>query len=222
MTKKNHGHVHNHDSQHDHDEQVGDKPTDDALFPCDEPQVEEQPDVQTVESLEFELQQANDRTLRAFAELDNFRKRVNREIEDTRKYAAIDLMRDMLAVWDNMSRALEAVESNHSPDTFVEGVRMMHEQFTQILSRHHCTRIEALGLAFDPNVHESIAQMPSDDVPAGSVLFESQIGFKLHDRVVRPTQVVISTGKVAADKVAADLRAAETKAEMKNEASHAE
>ena len=223
MTKTNHGRDHNHDHQHDRDEQIGDKPTDDALFPGDETQ----PEAPTVESLEIELQQANDRTLRAFAELDNYRKRVNREIEDMRKYAAIDLMRDMLAVWDNMGRALEAVESNHNPETFVEGVRMMHEQFTQILARHHCTQIEALGQTFDPNVHESIAQMPSDDVPTGSVLYESQIGFKLHDRVVRPTQVVISTGKVAAgkvaaDKVAADLRAAETKAETKNEASHAE
>jgi molecular chaperone GrpE len=163
---------------------------DDTLFPDDEPATEER----TVETLEFELQQANDRTLRAFAELDNFRKRAWRDIEDTRKYAAIDLVRDMLAVWDNMGRALEAVESNHNPEAFVEGVRMMHEQFTQVLARHHCTRIEAVGQVFDPNVHESIAQMPSDDVPTGSVLYESQIGFKLHDRVVRPSQVVLSIG----------------------------
>ena len=189
-----HDHPHDHNRNHNDDMLPKDKPTDDALFPNDGSVAEDQTEGKTVETLEFELQQANDRTLRVFAELDNFRKRVNREIEDTRKYAAIDLMRDMLAVWDNMSRALEAVESNHSPDTFVEGVHMMHEQFTQILARHHCTQIEALRQTFDPNVHESIAQMPSDDVPAGSVLYESQIGFKLHDRVVRPTQVVISTG----------------------------
>jgi molecular chaperone GrpE len=150
--------------------------------------------------LEIELQQANDRVLRTYAELDNSRKRVHREIEDTRKYATIDLVRDMLGVWDNMNRALEAVETNHNPEAFVEGVRMVREQFTQILARHHCTRIEAVGLTFDPNVHESIAQMPSDNVPMNSVMYESQIGFKLHDRVVRPTQVVLSTGKATTEK----------------------
>ena len=193
MSESKHGHDHNHDHLYDQDEQVENKPMDDALFPGDEPTVEAQLET-TVETLEIELQQANDRALRAYAELDNYRKRAWREIEDTRKYAAIDLMRDMLAVWDNMGRALETVESNSNPEAFVEGVRMMHEQFTQILARHHCTRIEALGQTFDPNVHESIAQMPSNEIPAGSVLYESQIGFKLHDRVVRPTQVVISTG----------------------------
>ena len=179
---------------HNQNETPRDMPMEDALFPDDEPQTESLTDEKTVETLEIELQQANDRTLRAFAELDNYRKRAWREIEDTRKYAAIDLVRDMLTVWDNMGRALDAVEANPNHDAFVEGVRMMHEQFTQVLARHHCTRIEAVGQVFDPNVHESIAQMPSDDVPAGSVLYESQIGFKLHDRVVRPTQVVISTG----------------------------
>ncbi|MDR1493477.1 MAG: nucleotide exchange factor GrpE [Planctomycetaceae bacterium] len=152
-------------------------------------------ETKTVESLEMELQQANDRTLRAYAELDNYRKRINREIEDMQKYAGIDLIRDLLSVWDNMGRALETAEKSHDPETLAEGVKMMYEQFTQILERRHCTRIEALGLPFDPNVHESISITPSADVPAGNVLFESQIGFKLYDRVVRPTQVVLSAGE---------------------------
>ena len=192
-------HKHDHQQRPNDNGPLGDMPRDDALFPDDVPQ--QKAGEKTVETLEIELQQANDRTLRAFAELDNYRKRVNREIEDTRKYAAIDLVRDMLAVWDNMGRALEAVEKNHNPDAFVEGVSMMHEQFTQILAQHHCTRIEALGQTFDPNVHESIAQMPSNDMPVGFVLHESQIGFKLYDRVVRPTQVVLSTGKSAEGKI---------------------
>jgi molecular chaperone GrpE len=187
---------HTHDHQHPptDDSRLQDMPMDDALFPDDEPQREDNLGEKTVEMLEIELQQANDRTLRAYAELDNYRKRAWRELEDMRKYASGDLIRDMLAVWDNMGRALETVENSHNPDAFVDGVRMMHEQFAQILLRHHCTQIKAIGQVFDPNVHESISQMPSDDVPAGSVLFESQIGFKLHDRVVRPSQVVISTG----------------------------
>ena len=207
-------HKHDHHQHPDDNSLLGDMQRDDALFPNDEPQQEA--GEKTVETLEIELQQANDRTLRAFAELENYRKRAYREIEDSRKYAAIDLMRDMLTVWDNMGRALEAVEKNHNPDAFVEGVRMIHEQFTLVLARHHCTRIEAVKQMFDPNVHESIAKMPSDDVPAGSVLYESQIGFKLHDRVVRPTQVVISTGssQKATDSVVAGHRTAKTKGEV--------
>ena len=173
---------------------------DDALFPDDVLQNEQQAANENAPvDLEIELQQANDRTLRAFAELENYRKRANREIDDMRKYAPASLVRDMLAVWDNMGRALEAVEQNHNPEAFVEGVRMVYDQFVQTLERHHCTKIEAVGQSFDPNVHESIAQMPSEDVPAGAVLYESQVGFKLYDRVVRPTQVVISAGSPQAD-----------------------
>ena len=173
---------------------------DDALFPDDVLQNEQQAANENAPvDLEIELQQANDRTLRAFAELENYRKRANREIDDMRKYAPASLVRDMLAVWDNMGRALEAVEQNHNPEAFVEGVRMVYDQFVQTLERHHCTKIEAVGQSFDPNVHESIAQMPSEDVPAGAVLYESQVGFKLYDRVVRPTQVVISAGSPQAN-----------------------
>ncbi len=198
MPKNKHGHGHEHQRGHEScDETPQDRPTEDALFPGDglpHDSGDTPKDAQTPEKLEIELQQANDRALRAFAELDNYRKRVNREMDDVRKYAPIDLVRDMLGVWDNMGRALETVEKNHNPEAFVEGVRMVYEQFVQILARHHCARIDAFGLAFDPNVHESIAQMPSDEIPAGSVMYESQIGFKLYDRVVRPTQVVISSG----------------------------
>jgi len=213
MTKPTRGHDHPNDHNHNHndDELPRNKPTEDALFPDEELSAEYPPEDKTVESLEIELRQANDRVLRTLAELDNYRKRACREIEDTRKYATIGLMRDMLGMWDDMNRALETVDKNHNPEAFVEGVRMVHERFSQTLARHHCTRIEAVGQAFDPNVHESIAQMPSDEVPAGSVMYESQIGFKLHDRVVRPTQVVISTGKTA--KTTADLRATEVKDE---------
>ena len=145
----------------------------------------------TYARLEADLHQANDRTLRALAELENYRKRVARELDDMRKYANVDLIRDMLPVWDNMGRAMEAVEKTHDAQSLIDGVRMMHEQFVRILKQHHCEPIEALKQPFDPNVHEAISQMPNAGQPAGTVLYETQIGFKLYDRVVRPTQVVI-------------------------------
>jgi len=149
----------------------------------------------TYSKLEADLHQANDRTLRALAELENYRKRVARELDDMRKYANVDLIRDMLPVWDNMGRALEAVGKTHDVQSLTDGVRMMHEQFVRILKQHHCERIEALGQPFDPNFHEAISQVPNAEQSPGSVLYETQIGFKLNDRVVRPTQVVVVAPK---------------------------
>jgi molecular chaperone GrpE len=196
--KQNHNQNASHEKKKNVEMKTPDAPNEDALF-SDDAAVNEKPghakSAKTLESLEIELQQANDRTLRAYAELDNYRKRINREMEDVSKYAGINLIRDLLSVWDNMGRALETVEKSHNPEALVEGVKMMHEQFTQILERHHCTRIEAIGQPFDPNIHESISMLPSPDVPAGTILFEPQIGFKLYDRVIRPAQVVLSAGE---------------------------
>lgn len=147
--------------------------------------------------LKDELAEAKDRALRSLAELENFRQRKNREMADDRKYAAMDLARDILPVWDNMGRAIEAAEKDLNAATLIDGVKMMHKQFLDIFQKYHIEKIDALGKPFDPNFHESIAMLPSDE-PAGNVIVDSQAGFTLHDRVVRPTQVVVSAAKPAA------------------------
>ena len=149
-----------------------------------------------LDSLKKELEEAKDRGLRALAELENFRQRKNREMADDRKYASLDLARDMLPVWDNMGRAIEAAEKDLHSETLIDGVKMMHKQFLDILRKHHIEKIDAVGAPFDPHVHESIAALPSEE-PAGTVLVDTQAGFKLHDRVVRPTQVVVAAPKPA-------------------------
>lgn len=150
-----------------------------------------------LDRLKDELTEAKDRALRSLAELENFRQRKNREMADDRKYAAMDLARDILPVWDNMGRAIEAAEKDLDASTLIDGVKMMHKQFLDIFKKHHIEKIDALGKPFDPNFHESIAMLPSDE-PAGNVIVDSQAGFTLHDRVVRPTQVVVSAAKPAA------------------------
>lgn len=145
-----------------------------------------------LESLQAELQEARDRALRSSAELENFRRRAYRQMEEERRYANLDLLRDVLPVWDNMGRAVEAAEKAGETDVLLEGFKMVCTQLECVFERYDCVRIDALGEPFDPHLHEAISQLPSADHPAGTVLHVTQVGFRLHDRVVRPCQVVVS------------------------------
>jgi molecular chaperone GrpE len=158
----------------------------------------EQPNVAAAELDEGEqakrdLDEARDRLLRAQAELDNFRKRARRELEEERRYAALPLLGDLLPVLDNIGRAIQAAEKNPEAGSLVEGVKMVAQQLEGVLARHHCVRIEALHQPFDPHLHQAIMQQPSADHPAGAVLHVAQEGYQVHDRVVRPSQVIVST-----------------------------
>jgi molecular chaperone GrpE len=149
--------------------------------------------VSEMDQLRLELEEAKNRGLRALADLENYRARINRQLAEERKYASIDFMRELLPVWDNIGRALEAVSSSHSLESLVEGVQMVHLQFLEVLKKYHCEKIEAKFQPFDPNVHASVAQLPNVDYPVNTVIEEVQTGFRLFDRVVRPSQVVLST-----------------------------
>jgi molecular chaperone GrpE len=150
-----------------------------------------------LEQLRIDLDEAKNRSLRALADLENFRARTNRQTAEERKYANIDLMRELLPVWDNIGRALEAVDKTHHLESLVEGVQLVYQQFLDVLTRFHCEKIDAKYKAFDPNFHASVAQMPNEEHPINTVIEEVQTGFRLFDRVVRPSQVVLSAGKPA-------------------------
>ncbi|OHB67004.1 MAG: nucleotide exchange factor GrpE [Planctomycetes bacterium RBG_13_63_9] len=146
----------------------------------------------TVASLQAELEAAKDRELRTQAELENYRKRVARQMEEERRYADLPLLRDLLPVLDNMERAIEAAEKTHDTASLLAGVKMVAGQLEEVLERHRCIRIEALNEPFNPHLHEAISQRPADERPANTVLAVIQSGFRLHDRVVRPSQVIVS------------------------------
>jgi molecular chaperone GrpE len=145
-----------------------------------------------METLQADLAAAEARVLRAHAELENYRKRANRHLEDEKKYAVLPLMRDLLPVVDNLERAIQSADQEGGSARLVEGVKMVAQLLAMVLERHHCRRIEAQGAVFDPHVHEAIAQVPSEQVPPGQVLEVAQNGYQLHERVVRPSQVVVS------------------------------
>ncbi|MGL6226227.1 MAG: nucleotide exchange factor GrpE [Thermoguttaceae bacterium] len=153
---------------------------------------QEDGDPDELESLRAELEETKDRMLRARAELENFRARINRQIETDQKYASLELIRDILPAWDNLGRALQAADSERGSEGLAEGVRLVYEQFEDIFKKHHCVRISALYEPFDPNFEESIAMIPCADYPPNTVIEETLCGFRLHDRVVRPAQVVLA------------------------------
>jgi molecular chaperone GrpE len=146
------------------------------------------------DQLAAELAAANDRALRLQAEMQNLRNRTSREIADERRYAALPVLRELLPVIDNIDRAIEAAEKAGEAENLLEGFRLVRQQLSAILTRHDAEPIAAEGAAFDPNFHEAILQQPSVDVQAGHVMQVTQTGYKLHDRVVRPAQVIVSSG----------------------------
>ena len=175
------------------------------------PRTDEPPTLQ-IDQLREEIEAAKDRELRALAELDNYRKRIARQLDEERRYAGLPLMRDMLPVLDNLKRAVDAAEKTHDAASLLEGVQLVLKQFYSVLERHHCRPIESLHGPFDPNLHEAVLQQPSEEFPENTVLHEVLPGFRLHDRVVRPSQVVVSTD-------AREWRAAGSAAEGANKTS---
>jgi molecular chaperone GrpE len=147
--------------------------------------------------LAAELAAANDRALRLHAEMQNVRNRTSREIAEERRYAALPVLRELLPVVDNIDRAIEAAEKAGEAETLLAGFRLVRQQLATILSQHHCELIDAEGQPFDPHFHEAILQQPSADVPADRVMMVTQTGYRLHDRVVRPAQVIVSSGPPA-------------------------
>jgi molecular chaperone GrpE len=149
----------------------------------------------STEKLRAELQAAKDRELRCHAELDNYRKRAARELDDKLRYANMSLLRDLLPVLDNVDRAIQAAEQNADGNALLDGFKMVQQQMEAALKQHHCQPIEALHAPFDPHVHHAVMQQPSNEHPANTVLMVTQNGYILHDRVVRPSQVIVSTAQ---------------------------
>ena len=145
-----------------------------------------------LEAAERQAQENHERFLRAAAELDNFRKRKEREVSDLRKYANQTLLRELLGVVDNLERALTASQENGEPEGLMEGVNMTLKELLKIFDQFNVKPIESLQQPFDPNLHEAVMQEPSDAFPANTVLKELQKGYMLRDRLLRPAMVVVS------------------------------
>jgi molecular chaperone GrpE len=147
---------------------------------------------QEMDRARADMTEARDKMLRAQAELDNYRKRARRELDDERRYAEINLLRDLLPVLDNIHRAIDAAGKNSDPAALLSGFKMVSQQLESMLTQHQCKPIEAIGKPFDPAEHSAVMQQTKPDEPEGTVIDVVQTGFQLHDRVVRPAQVIVS------------------------------
>lgn len=167
-----------------------------ALFPAD---AEIALLTARVAELEGEKTNLIDRLLRAQADLENFRKRTEREREETAKYAISKFARDVVAVADNFERATAAVAPDELADNpalgaLLDGVKMTEREFLNALERHGVTRMAPKGETFDPNVHQAVMEQHDTAVPAGTVLQVYQAGYMIEDRCLRPAMVVVSRG----------------------------
>lgn len=188
----------------DVDEQLSDGEPDghaaevDQVFDADASAQVEEP--QPLPTDNERVAEAEREVLRAKAEMENFRKRMQRDSDQQLKYANMPLMRDLLDVLDNLHRALEVADvEDPKTKALVDGVSMVNHQLKDALAKYGCKPVASLGETFDPNVHEAISQMPSDEYESGKVMNEVTVGFVLHDRVVRPSHVVVSSGPSQTD-----------------------
>jgi molecular chaperone GrpE len=135
-----------------------------------------------------------DRYLRAVADLENFRRRVTREKEELRQFAAVNLLQHLLPVLDNLQLGLAAARQQTDAKTIADGVAMVLELFKDVLGRHGLKEVNPTGQRFDPHLHESLSHQPSPEVPEEHVLQVVRVGYTLHGRSLRPASVILSSG----------------------------
>ena len=128
----------------------------------------------------------------ALADIDNFRKRVYREMDDERKYQSVPILKSLLPVFDGLDRAVFAASQSKNFADLLNGVQMTIKQLETALAGHGAKTILAEGQPFDPNLHEAISQAPSTDHPPMTVLHDVERGYTLHDRVIRPSKVIVT------------------------------
>jgi molecular chaperone GrpE len=158
--------------------------------------------------LEAERNDLKDKLLRTLADMENLRRRTEREVADARAYGVTSFARDMLTVVDNLGRGLAAVgdaERNAAEGAFrglIDGVELTEKDLLKTLERHGVKRIDPKGEKFDPNRHQAIFEAPDPATPKGHVTTVAQVGFIIGERVLRPAMVGVSAGGPSVDKTA--------------------
>jgi molecular chaperone GrpE len=154
---------------------------------------EDKKDLETrFQEKEKEAKENYDRYLRLSAELENYKKRTEKEKGETYKFANENILKDLLPVLDNLERALEHGRETGNLKALLEGVELTHKSLWTVMEKYGITRVEAMGEEFDPNHHEAVMVQEDAQKPAGQVISQLQIGYRLHNRLVRPAMVVVS------------------------------
>ncbi|HSG94763.1 MAG TPA: nucleotide exchange factor GrpE [Afifellaceae bacterium] len=157
-------------------------------------------DAETIARLEAEKGDLTDRLLRVVAEMDNLRKRTEREVTEARKFSLARFADDMLSVSDNLKRALDAVPPearethDEALDALLAGVEMTGREMERMLEKNGVTRIAALGERFDPHCHQAMFEVPDESVPSQTVVEVVQDGYRIGERILRAAMVGVAKG----------------------------
>ena len=179
----------NDDNDKLHDEAEGIR----AETAADAPELQEH---DQVAALQQQLEEANAKALYAAAELQNTRRRMEKEAADAKAYAAAGFARDMLAIKDHLDRALAAVSEELRADktaaNFLAGIEATSRELEQVFSRHGISRVESKGQPLDPHKHQAMIEIPNDEVEPGTIVEEMQAGYVMKDRLLRPALVGVA------------------------------
>jgi len=149
-----------------------------------------------LEAKEKEAVETYDRLLRASAEFDNYKKRSSREMEEFRKFANQSLIKEMLSVVDNLELAINSTNDHKAIDKdLLQGLEMTHREILKVFEKFNVNPIDAKGQPFDPTFHEAVMQEETNDSPKNTVINELQRGYMIHDRLLRPSMVVVAKPK---------------------------
>lgn len=157
---------------------------------------EEENEESEEERLQEEVRTLKEDKIRVLAEMENLRKRFDREKIDSIKYGSVNFARDILSPGDNLERALSAInqEEDHpqSIKNLIEGLKMVQKEFSSALEKNGISKINSMNEKFDPNLHQAMMEVERDDLDEGIVVQEIQTGYMMHDRLLRPAMVGVS------------------------------
>jgi len=177
-----------------HEPAAAPQPVETEPAPVLTPVVEPAAEPPAIDPKDQEIATLKDRLLRLQADFDNFRKRTLRDREDTTRRAAERLLQDMLPIVDHFELGLEAARQHHIKHNVIDGFEGILKQFQTNLEKAGVTPIETKGQSFDPNCHECVAHIPSEEHPDGIIIEETRKGYKLGTYLLRASQVIVSTG----------------------------
>ena len=157
---------------------------------------ERQPEADPLAEAQREAAEFKDKALRTLAEMENLRKRTEREVADARLYGNASFARDVLAIADNLQRALDVIEpelrNDEKTKSFIEGVELTERELLKVLAKHGVKKFSPQGEKFDPNLHQAMFEMEHPELPPGHVAQVIQAGYTLGDRVLRPAMVAVA------------------------------
>ncbi len=157
--------------------------------------VDEDEGVKVLDKLLAENQHLKDEYLRAFAEVENTKKRCQQEIEKNNKYAISSFAKSLLSVADNLQRAIDAVDKEHADDVcggLLKGIELTQNELTKVFEKFDVKKMDILGTTFDPNFHQVIQEVEDKSKPTGTIIAEVQTGYMINDRILREAMVVVT------------------------------